>query len=143
MAIESLTQAQAAALLGVTTRRLRQIEETDDVGRANDGSYPPDAFGRWLRSREDRLDPAQERAQLDRQRRLDLERKAAIDEGQLIPIEQVAEAWAGQVRVAKERLMSLPARLAPSVTRQTEMRETEKIIREAIHGVLTELADGS
>jgi hypothetical protein len=70
----------------------------------------------------------------------ELEYKRQI--GELLPAAEVAEEWSNQIRIAKERLLSLPARLAPKVVRQTEMREVEKLIREAIHDVLSELANG-
>lgn len=55
--IKALTQPQAAALLGVTPRRLRQIEledaavarELTEAGKPQ--GYPVEPFGRWLRAR--------------------------------------------------------------------------------------------
>jgi len=59
---------------------------------------------------------------------------------ELIPADEVAEAWENQVSVAKGRLLALPARVAPAVLRATELREVERIVRDAVLGVLDELS---
>lgn len=49
MTIESLSQSQAAALAGVTTRRLRQMaHEPNPPAQDAAGRYPAAAFSRWL-----------------------------------------------------------------------------------------------
>jgi hypothetical protein len=62
--------------------------------------------------------------------------------GQLLPVEEVSRVWAEQVRIAKERFLSLPARVAPAVLRMSELREIERYLREALHSVLEELSRG-
>ena len=61
---------------------------------------------------EDYLDPAQERAALDRERRRQLETANAKTESLLLDANVVAAEWANQVGIAKGRLLSIPARLA-------------------------------
>jgi hypothetical protein len=68
----------------------------------------------------------------------ELEYKRQI--GELLPVEEVAAAWAEQIRTARERLLSLPARVAPAVLRLNELRDVERVIRDAIHTVLDELS---
>jgi phage terminase Nu1 subunit (DNA packaging protein) len=103
--IKLLTQSQAAALGGWTTRRLRQIQDEDaTVPRALDAAgrlfgYPPKELGDWLRSRCKRelrtvdggeiLDPIRERAMLDKERRRQLELSNQEKTGALIPMELV------------------------------------------------------
>ena len=49
MTAETLSQAQAAALAGVTTRRLRQMaHEPNPPAQDAAGRYPAAAFSRWL-----------------------------------------------------------------------------------------------
>lgn len=62
--------------------------------------------------------------------------------GQLLPVEDVTRVWTEQVRIAKERLLSIPARVAPSVLRMTELRDVEHCLRDALHTVLEELSRG-
>ena len=62
--------------------------------------------------------------------------------GQLLPVEEVTRVWTEQIQIAKERLLSIPVRVAPSLLRMTELREVEHCLREALHGVLEELSRG-
>ena len=89
---------------------------------------------------EDYLDPAQERAALDRERRKQLELVNAKAEGRLLDAAIVAETWAAQVGIARGRLLALPARIAPNVINFGDLRAIELVIRDAIHDALTELS---
>ena len=59
--------------------------------------------------------------------------------GQLLPADLVAQVWAEQVRIAKDRLLAIPARVAPTVLRLEELRDVERAIRDALLVVLDEL----
>lgn len=91
----------------------------------------------------ERLDAQQERAMLDRVRRelgeLDLARRRH----DLIPVEEVREAWASQITIAKGRLLSLPSRISGEVLRLKSQREIENVIRDQIHTILMELSEGA
>jgi len=63
--------------------------------------------------------------------------------GELIPADEVGEAWTERVLIAKGRLLNLPARLAPNLIAATDMREIEQTIRDAVVEVLEELSGGS
>lgn len=60
--------------------------------------------------------------------------------GKLLPIEEVVEAWTTHIGIAKNRLMSIPTRLAPELVAMTEMRKIEDRIREEIHAALEQLS---
>ena len=60
--------------------------------------------------------------------------------GELLEAKDVAATWVAQIGIAKGRLLSLPARLAPSVLGLGDLRAIETVIREAIHEALTELS---
>jgi hypothetical protein len=60
--------------------------------------------------------------------------------GELLESSEVAATWVAQVGIAKGRLLSLPARLAPSVLGLGDLRAIETVIREAIYEALTELS---
>ncbi len=62
--------------------------------------------------------------------------------GQLLPAEEVSRVWAEKGQIIKERLLSVPARVAPALLRMTELREVERCVREAIHIALDELSRG-
>ncbi len=61
--------------------------------------------------------------------------------GLLLPAEDVARIWADQIRIAKERLMAIPARVAPTVMRLDELRDVEQAIRNALIDAMTELSN--
>lgn len=60
--------------------------------------------------------------------------------GELLEAKDVAATWVAQIGIAKGRLLSLPARLAPAVLGLGDLRAIETVIREAIHEALTELS---
>lgn len=60
--------------------------------------------------------------------------------GQMLPKEDVEAAWTEHIHRAKNRLLSLPARLAPIVMRQEALRDVEQTIRDALLEALDELA---
>ena len=62
--------------------------------------------------------------------------------GQLLPVEEVARVWTEQIHIAKERLLSIPTRIAPAILRMTELRDVERCLRDALHAVLEELSRG-
>ncbi|EIC23277.1 DUF1441 family protein [Thiorhodovibrio frisius] len=90
----------------------------------------------------DRLDGQQEKARLDKVRadiaEVELERKR----GDLIDVDAVTQTWERLVSVAKGRFMALPTRLSYDLAGLSEPREAERLLKNAIWEVLTELADG-
>lgn len=90
-----------------------------------------------------RLDPQQERARLDAERRHELELRNARAHGELLPREEVAAAWSEQIGIAKGRLLSLPARVSADVLRLKSQREIEAVLKGALIVILEELAGAS
>jgi hypothetical protein len=156
-AAKPITQEQAAALTGVTLRHLQRICVGPDappklanaVGRAH--GFPCIPFGAWLRARiksdlgvsdnGEVIDPQREKALLDRARRITVETEHQTRIGELLEARVVAETWAAQVGIAKGRILSLPARIAPQVIGIGDLRAIEGVIRDAIHEALTELSE--
>jgi len=62
--------------------------------------------------------------------------------GELLPVDEVAEAWANQVAIAKGRFLALPSRVSANILRLKSQREIETLLREAIIVILEELANG-
>lgn len=88
-----------------------------------------------------RLDPQAERARLDCARADLAELDLARRRGELLPTAEVSAAWAGQVAIAKGRLLAMPARIAPGMIRCRDLRSAERLLRDALYTVLTELAN--
>ena len=124
---EKLTQAQAAALLGVTTRRIRQRSKEDNPPPQDEaGQYPCEAFGKWmvddfrrgLGIAEDGTvyDYDLERARLTHHQANSAMLEEQAKRGALIPAEQVKNTWADLVASARSKLLALPSRLASACT---------------------------
>lgn len=147
---KTLTQPQAAALLGVTTRRIRQRSQEDNPPpQDKDGRYPCDAFGKWLIEDFRRnigvgnngkaYDYNAERARMTHHQA----NSAALDEQAkqriLIPADQVRLAWSDMVASARAKLLALPSRLA-STCAGKPAEEVDRGAKIIIYEALTELA---
>ena len=89
------------------------------------------------------LDGPQEKAKLDRERRLLLEIQRREKEATLIPTESVREYWRTYVASVCARWNALPGRVAPELMHISYMRKIEDTLRDSIYGVLEELSSGA
>ena len=144
--ITPLTQTQAAALRGVTTRRLRQLDSEDNPPpKLSDGGYDPQAYGKWLRRLwsvpEGEHDYETERARLTHHQA----NKTALEEqvlaGNLLTAEEVESVWSAMIGAFRARMLSVPGRAAQSVIATADISEAEQIIRTLVYEALSELAD--
>jgi|GEM_PF-5479496 len=148
----SVSQTQAAGILGVTTRRLRQRDQEEmPPPRDSEGRYPCPEFGQWLIEDFRRglgigndgqvYDYEGERARLTHHQA----NVASLDEqtktGKLIPAELVLSTWTNKVSDARAKLLALPTRIASACAGRSAPDieiESRKIVYEALH----ELAAG-
>jgi len=135
---------QLSELTGIDRRKVRpRLSDAGlqaEPGPSNAMHYDSRAALSVLLCDAIRLDPSQERAKLDQARREQIEARLQAERGELLPADEVATVWADQVRIAKERLLSLPARVAPALLRLDEIRDVERVMRDALLSVLEELA---
>ena len=139
-----LTQPQAADLLGVTTRRLRQLSQEDSPPpQDGNGQYPIKEFGQWLRKRstpDEDLDYTAERARLAKEQAdktaLDNEQKR----GSMADVSVVAERWAALGTNIKTRMMSIPSKAAPSLAGTEDLAIIKATLEELIHDALSDLS---
>ena len=88
----------------------------------------------------ERLDPAQERAQLDRERRRQVELANRQKAGELVAVDEVADLWREEVSRLRSRLLHLPSRAAPTVFGLESLREVERTLRDAVHAALADVS---
>ncbi len=88
-----------------------------------------------------KLDPQQERAALDRARREAVEMDNKRKSGELVPVDEVTEAWGKLVTNTRAKLLGLPTRLAPRLLSQREMRDIERTLKDAIYECLQALSE--
>lgn len=154
MELLTIPQKIAADLLGVTTRRLRQIEteQPDSPPPRNEqGHYPARQFGDWLRSQwrksvgfaEDgtAYDYDQEKARLTHHQANTAAQEDQRKRGELIPAADVQQYWSDIVSNARSRLLSLPSRIA-GVCAGKDQSIIETEARAIVYEVMAELAAG-
>mgnify|MGYP003586346038 CR=1 FL=1 len=149
--METITQKQASELLGVTTRRLRQIEQEqpdDPPPRDQDGQYPAPQFGEWLRAQWRKsvgftddgavYDYDQERARLTHHQANAAALEEQTKQGRLIPADLVKQTWSDLIMAARARLLALPSKLAGCAG--SDPAEVEAQARAIVYEALRELA---
>lgn len=148
---ESINQAMAAEICGLSARRLRQLIQAGD-GPAQDanGQLPAREFGEWLKRRHlsgiavgqdgTTYDLEAERARLAKEQA----DKTAMDNeekrGRLIDAEKVSVWWVQIVTNAKSKLLALPTKAAPLVLGCKTLAQAKDILEKLIHDALTELS---
>jgi len=133
----------AAVELRVDRRRIAKLAE-DLEAAGHDGHGHPTY---WLRDlvdalfANDRLDPQQEKAKLDKERRKAQEMKNAVDERELIPASEVEARWSAILGAVRARLLNLPTGKAPEVAVESDPAACEKLLREGVYEALQELSE--
>lgn len=138
-----LTQIEAAALLSVTTRTLRDWEKAGaGIPRNDDGTYPGPALVAWevSRHRQDgEFDDQRERLAAAQAERVEAEN--AVRRGQLADVAAVAAVWTDHVAACRARLLSLPSKLSPQLTGINDPNVLAAAIRAEINAALAELSE--
>lgn len=148
---EIITQSQAAELIGVTARRLRQIAQADD-GPPQDanGQYPAREFGEWMKRRhlsgltvgEDGkvYDLEAERARLAKEQADKTAMENEEKRGRLIDAEKAAGWWVQIITNAKTKILAIPTKAAPLVLGCKSLAQAKDVLEKLIHESLTELS---
>lgn len=144
-----MKQAVIALHLDISVRTLRDLIARGIVPKGGDLDASRLGYIKHLRAvaanriPTGELDPSQEKAQLDRARRLEVEQRLAEREGRLLPADEVADAWVAQVRTARAKLLAIPSRVAYGVVECKDLRQAELLLKRAIYEALAELAGGA
>jgi phage terminase Nu1 subunit (DNA packaging protein) len=111
------------------------------VPRNDDGTFDAPAVVQW------RIARAEARGELDQRQRLAraqaerVERQNEIEARALIPAAQAVEVWSSILTDARNKMLAVPSKLAPRLAYQP-VEVVAATLREEIHQVLTDLADG-
>lgn len=147
---ESYNASELAAMLGLSTRRLRELATEGVIPRLSNGRYSADApaaYCKQLReiaagrasNEADSPDLVKERALLARAQRVALEQKMAIEAGDLVDARQVALQFASMVTRARTRLQGLGSAAKGRIPKLSvhDIEQIELLVNQA----LEELAD--
>jgi phage terminase Nu1 subunit (DNA packaging protein) len=137
--------------LNLTERRVRQLKDQGVIkehgGMAGLYEMLPTlhAYIDYLRKRnpesEENIDYYAERAKLVRAKRRDVELDLGVKEGNLHASEDVEAVMASMLANFKSRLMSVPSKLSPVLSKKTDKAEIHRILKESVDEALSELAD--
>jgi phage terminase Nu1 subunit (DNA packaging protein) len=94
-------------------------------------------------AREGKLDPAQERARLDRARRQRAELDAAVRRGELVESASVAAAAFSLARGVRDAILSVPSRLASILAAESNAARVEARMTDELRAALAMLAADS
>jgi hypothetical protein len=140
--LSALTQIQAAALLSVAPRTLR---DWHDAPRTEDGRYPGPALVAYyvgkLQGQGGEFDDQRQRlaaAQAEK-----VEHDNAVRRGRLADMTQVMGAWTECIANARAKLLSLPSKVAPELVQIADANVIATRIRVEVYAALTELAQWS
>lgn len=145
MIAKPLTLSALAVELGKNIRTIsRALKGVPPDGKSagRDGWFTSTAL-KALGGEDGELNPAAERARLDKARADLAELDLAVKRGQLIPAELVAAAWGSAVTMMRTRLLSCPSSAAPRITGKMTTAEIELVIRHEIDEALEAIANAA
>src|SRR6185369_16376900 len=135
-----LSVEQVAQLMGLTVRRMQQMDEDGDGAPKNaDGTYNARDFGEWLRRR---LTGEDHRKRLTKAQADLAELEAQEASGELARKDHMAEGYAKLLLAFRQRMISLAPTVAPQVCAPGRAAEAQAIIQKHVYDALAELATG-
>lgn len=145
-----LYNAKAVArFLDLSERRVRQLRDEKVIEEYRPGLYDLMATNRryinYLRRRnpesEEHIDYQTERAKLVRVKRQNEELDLQLKENKLHSSEDIEKVMGSMLTNFKTRLMAVPAKLAPILSKKTKKADIFTILKNAVDEALNELAD--
>ena len=140
-----------ARVLDLTERRVRQLKDEGIIeeykGMAGLYDLIPTAhkYINYLRRRnpesEENIDYNTERAKLVRAKRKDIEYDLGLKEKQLHTSADIEAGMKNMLLNFKSRLMAMPAKLSPLLSKKTNKAEIHRILKDSVDEALNELAD--
>lgn len=140
-----------ARLLNLTERRVRQLKDEGIIQeyKGTPGLYDlmptTHNYINYLRKRnpesEENINYNTERAKLIRAKRLNEEYDLGVKDGSLHTSEDVEAVMVNMLINFKSRLMAIPAKLSPVLSKKTDKAEIHRILKDSVDEALNELAD--
>ena len=143
------TAAAVARHLDMTERNVRLLRDKGVVTEYKPGLYDLEAvthsYINFLRRKnpdaEENVDYNTERAKLVRARRENEELELQLKKNEVHTTEDVEQAMKDMLIRFKTRLMAIPAKLSPVLSKKTDQTEIFKLLKSGVDEALEELAD--
>ena len=140
-----------ARILDISERRVRQLKAENIIQeyKGMSGLYELvptiHKYINYLRKRNpesgENIDYNAERAKLVKAKRLNEEYDLRVKEGDLHTSADIESVMTDMLINFKSRLMAIPAKLSPALSRKTDKAEISKILKSAVDEALNELSD--
>lgn len=138
MSLNALTQIQAAALLSIAPRTLR---DWVDCPRNADGSYPGPALVAYYVAKlggGGEYDNQRERLAAAQAEKVETENR--VRRGELCEAQAVASLWADILGTVRQKLLGTPNKLGPQLVNINDPAAIVGIIRQEVVAILDELS---
>jgi phage terminase Nu1 subunit (DNA packaging protein) len=145
-----VTYNQLSELTGMTYRTIKKrIDGLDPVGVTRNNANQWESrealqmiYGVAGADKDNKLDAQQEKAKLDKERRITQRLKNRQLEGELIHVDQIRDQWQRIVVAIRTQFMALPNRLSQMLETVSTPRERRQMIEDEVKIILNGLADG-
>ncbi len=135
-----LSQLEAASLLGVSTRTLRDWAKAGlGVPRNDDSTYNAPALVAWYANHARGSEFRDQRERLAAAQAEKVETENRVRFGELAEMSRVSEVWASHISAARTRLLAMPSKL-PALLEGRSAPAMAALIRNEVNNALHELA---
>ncbi len=145
---QTVTCDALATMLGLSARRIQQLAKDDIVKKNERGRYlliqSIQGYVEFIKIGGYDVSPHDLKRQKVRLTKANADRaemEAAVMKGSLIPNEVVKAFWAEMVTAFKSSALSLPVKLAPQISGESNLDSVKAILTRGIHESLQEIAD--
>lgn len=143
------TTSELAEILGLSDRRIRQLEQIGIISKLSRGKFHLPAavqqYISWLRSQadetEEKLDFKREKTLLTRANRQKVELELQIMRGELHRSEDVRRVMNDMLGAFRARCLAIPSKAAPRLVAQTDLAIIQDVLKKEVYEALTELSE--
>lgn len=148
--LETVSQSQLSAILGISTSRIRQLDKEDAFEKVGRGKYDlSKSIQKYMSyqiekataTEDEDLDKLKEETLWTKARRQKAEVEYKIMTGHLHRAKDVEYYMNHMLSSFRTQLLSFPTKVAPQVTGMTEVMAVKEILKNEVHDLMTELSD--
>jgi len=144
-----VSTAEISEILGLSDRRIRQLEKEDALVKINRGKYDLKAsvqrYIEYIKAQaektEEELDLTKEKTLLTRANRQKVELELQIMRGELHRSEDVRRVMNNMLGAFRARVLAIPSKTAPQLLSQTDLAVVQDIIKKEVYEALQELSE--
>ena len=144
-----VSTAEISEILGLSDRRIRQLEKEDALVKISRGKYDLKAsvqrYIEYIKEQaqktEEELDLTKEKTLLTRANRQKVELELQIMRGELHRSEDVRRVMNNMLAAFRARVLAIPSKTAPRLLAQTDLAVVQDIIKKEVYEALQELSE--